>query len=176
MATTVRQETITERYEHTQGGHYKFWEVTYPIAGGTSRWKCRWGRIGTNGQTKTFEEYANLAARLQAKQKIHEKVRKGYIRVTSASDPTPVKTGQTVNVMLLPLKPAPLPKVQPTPVTDEQRVMVLALLEFGKTAKEAAEIVGVTTQQAAALQAHVTLGTYTKEVTPGVRQFAFDDE
>ena len=72
---------ITRMFEYVGGGSDKFWEVTYPdwsVDRGVRTWTCRWGRRGTDGQSKTFTEHNQLRAQDAALAKIAEKQRKGY--------------------------------------------------------------------------------------------------
>ncbi len=76
---------ITRRFEYTGGGSDKFWEVTFPdIAAdrGVRSWQCRWGRRGTDGQSKTFTAGCQSAAAAAAEDKIAEKLYKGYREVS----------------------------------------------------------------------------------------------
>lgn len=69
--------TTLRRFEFTEGGSKKFWEIGQ--TGGDMT--VRYGRIGTNGQTqtKTFPDEARAAREVQ--KLIAEKVRKGYTEV-----------------------------------------------------------------------------------------------
>lgn len=63
--------------------HYKFWEITDPIAQNPSPrgpWRvwCRWGRIGTTGQRRDFFFHTQQAADLFRLKKIRSKQAKGY--------------------------------------------------------------------------------------------------
>src|SRR5688572_28599481 len=73
---------ITRLFEYVGNGSNKFWEVSYPdwsVDRGVRTWSCRWGRNGTDGQTKTFTEITQSHAQDAALAKIDEKVRKGYV-------------------------------------------------------------------------------------------------
>ncbi|WP_395743998.1 WGR domain-containing protein [Prosthecobacter sp.] len=67
-----------QRFEFTEGGSKKFWEIGQSGCDMT----VRYGRIGTNGQTqtKTFSDEAR--ARREVQKLIAEKVRKGYTEVS----------------------------------------------------------------------------------------------
>lgn len=80
---------ITRRFECTVGGSDKFWEVTYPESSndGTSTWRCRWGRRGTDGQSKAFGCVGWPTARRDALDKVDEKLAKGYIEVGQIGEP-----------------------------------------------------------------------------------------
>lgn len=71
------------RFECLEGGASKFWEIVVAGAGHT----VRFGRIGTQGQTraKSFADAAAAAA--DAAQLIAEKTRKGYVERPGAAPP-----------------------------------------------------------------------------------------
>jgi DNA ligase-1 len=76
-APAEREEERPRKFEYTEGGSSKFWEVT--VKG--CEVITRFGKIGSAGQTriKTFEE--DTAALLHATKLIDEKVREGYSEV-----------------------------------------------------------------------------------------------
>ncbi|MFY0534336.1 WGR domain-containing protein [Nannocystis pusilla] len=76
---------MARRFEMEEGGSRKFWEIA--IEGHTVT--VRYGRIGTDGQTKvkqhgTPEEAAKDAAKLVA-----EKTKKGYVEASSSGASAP---------------------------------------------------------------------------------------
>ncbi len=76
------------RFEYSDEKSHKFWEISHDATSVTTRW----GRIGTNGQSKT-KDVADPAA-LVAKQ-IKSKTKKGYVEVgasaAAAPKPAPAK-------------------------------------------------------------------------------------
>jgi len=78
MAATVY------RYECTNGGHSKFWEIEFD-GGDWRSFVTRWGRIGTDGMsnTKTFMTARQCTdARLKLQR---SKTAKGYVLVSTDS-------------------------------------------------------------------------------------------
>ena len=65
------------RFEYTQGSSAKFWAVA--VEGCTVT--TRWGRIGTDGQTKSKDHATEAKARADADKQIGKKVAKGYAEV-----------------------------------------------------------------------------------------------
>ena len=59
------------RYECTEEGHNKYWHIIFERS--TQQYVAYWGRIGTKGQSIVYDEK-------KAKQRIKEKVKKGYVR------------------------------------------------------------------------------------------------
>lgn len=86
---TIRRYELHDPAEN----HSKFWEVSDPEGQGVG-WivTCRWGRIGTSGQERSFffSDYADAATFRVTK--IDEKKRKGYLSpwpmASSSPDPT----------------------------------------------------------------------------------------
>lgn len=77
-STAPASHTTLRRFEFTEGGSKKFWEI-----GQTGcDMSIRYGRIGTNGQTrtKTFPDEARTAREVQ--KLIAEKMKKGYLEST----------------------------------------------------------------------------------------------
>jgi uncharacterized protein (TIGR02996 family) len=68
------------RYEFTEDGSSKFWEIELSETAFTTRW----GRIGTQGQQKTQTFATAAEARKQHDALVQEKTRKGYVRVGGA--------------------------------------------------------------------------------------------
>jgi predicted DNA-binding WGR domain protein len=75
------------RYELIEGTSRKFWDVS--LRG--TKLTVRWGRIGTEGQSKVFEFPTAAAAGDRQTELIREKTAKGYRPVESGGTPTPVK-------------------------------------------------------------------------------------
>jgi predicted DNA-binding WGR domain protein len=71
------------RYELVEGTSRKFWEVTIDGASLTTRW----GRIGTEGQSKTKVFGDAAAARKEHDKLVREKVGKGYAAVEEGARP-----------------------------------------------------------------------------------------
>ena len=73
--------------------HSKFWEVSDPEGlGGSAGWlvTCRWGRIGSSGQERTFHFSGYDEAEAFRGDKIDEKKGKGYVSpwpIASSSPP-----------------------------------------------------------------------------------------
>lgn len=68
------------RYEYSEGASNKFWEIAQDDAEVTTRW----GRIGTEGQTKTKTFDSEGQARAQLAKQVAAKVKRGYWRVPEA--------------------------------------------------------------------------------------------
>ncbi|MFP2927328.1 WGR domain-containing protein [Pyxidicoccus sp. 3LG] len=62
------------RYEFKEGSSSKFWEIT--LSGNT--FTARWGRIGTDGQSKTQTFDSPAAAQKEYDKLVREKEKKGY--------------------------------------------------------------------------------------------------
>lgn len=76
------------RLECVSNYHYKFWEAE--LLEDSATLIVRWGRIGTTGQSKTYQFALYTLASLEFHKKVAEKRRKGYIEVaTSGSNLTP---------------------------------------------------------------------------------------
>jgi predicted DNA-binding WGR domain protein len=170
---------ITRRFENTTGNHYKFWEAEYPSSPNEGcQWTVRWGRIGTNGQSKTHQEYSWSDASYQAAKLIAEKLGKGYVE--QGSSVAAFIPGSTIGYSTFPAAPAPkvLPKAPaPDPVDEIQRTAILALLEAGHDSDIIAATLRLTRQQVAAVAAHRTMGTYKEPVAAdGGNKRAFDWE
>ncbi|QEI05533.1 DUF4132 domain-containing protein [Pigmentiphaga aceris] len=81
-----------ERYELVEGSASKFWEVS--VTGDTVT--VRFGRIGTNGQTKD-KQFADAAAAEKEKLKlVKEKTGKGYALTGSGPSPVPAASAPVV--------------------------------------------------------------------------------
>jgi uncharacterized protein (TIGR02996 family) len=68
----------TRRFEFSEGGSNKFWEITVDGESHT----VRYGKIGTPGQEKTKSFGSEAAARADADKLIAEKTKKGYTEVS----------------------------------------------------------------------------------------------
>ncbi len=102
-----------KRFEYVEGTSSKFWEVE--VAG--AKLTTRWGRIGTDGQTKTATLGSPTTAQTAADKQIKEKLAKGYAaakggaRGAKAASSKPVKAAKTA-----PAKSSPGPaKSSPAP-------------------------------------------------------------
>lgn len=68
-------------YINSQEQHNKFWE--YEISGAKNNVvTCRWGRVGSTTQSKTFNFSSTYEANYFIEGKIREKEKKGYAEVT----------------------------------------------------------------------------------------------
>jgi predicted DNA-binding WGR domain protein len=94
---------VTRSFEFVGGDSAKFWEITDDGLDLT----VRYGRLGTNGQSKTTTFGSVEAAAAQAGKLIAEKIRKGYAETGAAAAPAVPQTTAP--------RPAPTP-VAPTPV------------------------------------------------------------
>jgi DNA ligase-1 len=72
---TVPSSAGTRRFEFSEGGSNKFWDIA--VTGGEV--SVRFGRIGTNGQTQTKKFPDPTAAAKHADKLIAEKIEKGYV-------------------------------------------------------------------------------------------------
>lgn len=85
------------RYEFSDGKSHKFWEITRDGVHVTTRW----GRIGTDGQTKTKSHADEAAADKDMAKQIKGKTRKGYVlegtaaATPAATAPAPIPPGKT---------------------------------------------------------------------------------
>jgi predicted DNA-binding WGR domain protein len=70
----IATASITRRYELSEGSANKFWEIE--ISGKSIT--TRWGRIGSNGQSKTKAFETESAAKSELEKLIKEKTGKGY--------------------------------------------------------------------------------------------------
>ena len=66
------------KFIHDRGKHNKFWSYETDSNHNVT---VSWGRLGTKGQSKTFEFDSSWAAQGFAEKKVHEKKRKGYREV-----------------------------------------------------------------------------------------------
>lgn len=63
---------------HTGGKHNKFWSAEVDSDYNVT---CKWGRMGTTGQSKTFKHYSEWAAQSFIDKKAAAKKKKGYREV-----------------------------------------------------------------------------------------------
>jgi predicted DNA-binding WGR domain protein len=63
----------------SKGKHNKFW--SYEICDTSYDVTVKWGRLGTNGQTKVYKFASHWSAQDFADKKVREKRRKGYVEV-----------------------------------------------------------------------------------------------
>lgn len=152
---------ITERYEMTSGGHFKFWEVTLPNSAADQQcwWEVRFGRIGGEGQTVRHKTASPAEAIKKALAARRAKRDKGYVYVSVAGSALTVSPPDP-NGLTGGLGAAGQKNAQPVPVTDMDRKATLALKEAGFASAAIAAKLGLTTQQVAAIVAHGTMGTY----------------
>src|SRR5262245_26756138 len=75
-------ESAKRTFEFVEGSSNKFWEVWVDGAELTTRW----GRIGTNGQSKTKSFASSDKAAVERDKLIAEKVGKGYRETISNAD------------------------------------------------------------------------------------------
>ena len=69
------------RFEFTEGTSNKFWEIT--VSG--TEVTTQWGRIGTDGQTKSKDLGTDDKAANEAEKQIKAKAKKGYVEVGAAA-------------------------------------------------------------------------------------------
>jgi predicted DNA-binding WGR domain protein len=126
------------RFELVEGTANKFWEVALEGADVT----VRFGRIGTNGQTRTKTHASDDAARKDHDKLVREKTAGGYSE-------TGVAAGATLAAVPVPAPvpvPLPLPAPAPAPAPSSVPVSVLAPPERSPTARSAP--IGAATSQA----------------------------
>lgn len=102
-ACTMRR---MRRFEMREGGSSKFWEIT--VAG--KDLTVTFGKIGTNGQTKTKTFASPDAAEKEAASLVREKTGKGYVEIGAAK--TSAKPAEKSAKTAPPAK-APAPKAAP---------------------------------------------------------------
>jgi DNA ligase 1 len=107
----VSQEVVMgaeRRFEYVEGSSSKFWAVSRDGAVFTTRW----GRIGTDGQTKTKEASTEAKAEAEVDKLIAEKVGKGYVEVGGGEAPAPAAPKPAAPKPAAP-KPAAAPRPPP---------------------------------------------------------------
>src|SRR5262245_51595688 len=76
------------RYEYSEGTSNKFWEIE--LSG--KSFTCRFGKIGSNGQTQLKEHATPAAAKAAYEKLIDEKTKKGYVLVGGGKKTVAAKT------------------------------------------------------------------------------------
>jgi len=71
------------RFEYQDERSHKFWAITVEGA----ELLTQWGRMGTTGQQKTKAFADGAAAQKEADKLIRQKTKKGYVEVSSGSEP-----------------------------------------------------------------------------------------
>jgi predicted DNA-binding WGR domain protein len=158
----------TERYECTENGHNKFWEVWYPAPwSSATSWGVRFGAIGTQGQTKSWTENVTNAARVVAQTAAQSKLRKGYVKVSGTlhvgqdtAAPSEAwqqqQKQQSKPIIKVQLSPAPLPQKQRYGIgslTPAQIQAAASLLKAGMTHDVIAKTLHIYAEQVAAVAA-----------------------
>ena len=95
--------------EYSDGKSNKFWEGA--VEGSTLT--TRWGRLGTEGQTKVAELADESKAQAALDKKAKAKIKKGYVEAKAV---TPAKS-----------KPKPKPKAKAAPDTEPETIVAKAL-------------------------------------------------
>jgi predicted DNA-binding WGR domain protein len=105
------------RFEFQEGASHKFWEVSV----GEDELTVRFGKVGTQGQTKT-KSFESLDAVLEAAEKlIAEKLSKGYVEVTATApgrSPKPARPSSRASS-------APATRVRLRDASGQQLVLTL---------------------------------------------------
>jgi|AGTN01.3.fsa_nt_gi Uncharacterized conserved protein len=103
---------MSRHFEFTENNSSKFWEIE--LSGNSfTTW---WGKIGTDGMSKTKEFSSDAEAKLEYDKLVAEKVKKGYVETgVVASKPAPVASSPTAPVASSP-KPAVASSPKATPV------------------------------------------------------------
>jgi predicted DNA-binding WGR domain protein len=94
---------MTRRFECVEDGAAKFWEVSIEGAAMT----VRFGKKGTNGQSKTKDLGSAEAAAKEAESLIKEKTKKGYVEIGGASAPAAAPAAVPPPAAAAPVAPAP---------------------------------------------------------------------
>ncbi|MEM6531394.1 MAG: DUF4132 domain-containing protein [Myxococcota bacterium] len=103
------------RFEFKDSKSDKFWEIDTEGSSVTTRW----GRTGTDGQTKTKDFDSDAAAAAEAKKQIAAKVKKGYVEATVDESAALPKKAPPAPVVSSPSpSPAPDPAPSPAPASD----------------------------------------------------------
>jgi len=86
---------MTRRFEFHGHGSNKFWEIETVLGAYEHTIILRWGRIGTNGQTKrlNYRPHRLHALQQEVDRRIASKLRKGYYEVArhGMEPPSPVR-------------------------------------------------------------------------------------
>lgn len=81
---TESNRTFSRHAEFKAGLNNKFYDVEVEEQpDGSSKWLWRWGRIGTNGQTKEGTSYSFGRAKQHCDEQFQTKLDKGYVEVTA---------------------------------------------------------------------------------------------
>lgn len=110
-----------ERYECIAGSARKFWTIEIAEAASLVTVRTTWGRIGTEGQSKTFTFASTFAAAQFASKKTTEKLGKGYRRQPPIAnvDPRDWKTPDPPRIPLRrrpPTSPTTPPRRESLPI------------------------------------------------------------
>ncbi|MGE0434471.1 MAG: WGR domain-containing protein, partial [Planctomycetota bacterium] len=151
----------SRRFEFVEGSSSKFWEVE--VSG--SEYTTRWGRIGTDGQSKTKSCKSDDAAQTEADKLIAEKTGKGYVEVGGTAKPATKATTKAV------AKPAAAKKAAATTKQAEPAKKTVAATT--KTALVSGKAKGQAKAAAAPAATAVETATATDEWTE--REFEFND-
>ncbi len=81
---TIHEEYF--EYVDPDENHFKFWSYSYNDA--TRVLQVTWGRIGTRGQSKTFNGQSSVAVH----ERVAEKIRKGYTRAGGSGSKAPLRS------------------------------------------------------------------------------------
>jgi predicted DNA-binding WGR domain protein len=81
---TPRDRRYSRNAEFKAGLNNKFYDVEVEEQpDGSAKWLHRWGRIGTNGQTKEGTAYSFESAKRLCDEQFEKKLAKGYVEVTA---------------------------------------------------------------------------------------------
>lgn len=81
---TEHNRLYTRHAEFKAGLNNKFYDVEVEEQeDGSAKWLHRWGRIGTNGQTKEGVSYSFMAAKRICDEQFATKLNKGYVEITA---------------------------------------------------------------------------------------------
>ena len=81
-------------YVDLANNNYKFWEAE--LSNSSTTLIIRWGRIGTRGQSKSYEFSSHSSASINYYEKVGEKIRKGYQYTCLPATPTTFTTPQQI--------------------------------------------------------------------------------
>ena len=104
------------RFEYQDEKSHKFWEVSFDDASFTTRW----GRVGTDGQSKTKD---SSAPAVDAEKQVKSKTKKGYVeQAGGASQAAPAKAApaKAAPAKAAPAKAPKTAKAAPTPAVNVQ--------------------------------------------------------
>jgi predicted DNA-binding WGR domain protein len=81
---TERNRRYSRHAEFKAGLNNKFYDVEVEEQeDGSAKWLHRWGRIGSNGQTKEGVSYSFEAAKRSCDEQFRTKLDKGYVEITA---------------------------------------------------------------------------------------------